>query len=108
MNLKLHKQLMVSFFIVAVPLVAFGIVTILKNKYAKLPVYNNVELNGNANENEKVQHYIQPFDFINQEGNKFSSNELNNKIYVADFFFTSCLSICPQMTNNLKQVQNAF
>ena len=84
---------------------AFAVVTILQNKYEALPVYSG---SLNSNKNEKAPHFIQPFNLTNQDGKNFSDVFLNNKIYVADFFFTSCTSACPKMTNNLKLVQNAF
>ena len=48
------------------------------------------------------------FSFINQEGKTIDSTTIKNKIWVADFFFTSCPSICPKMTEHLKTVQAAF
>ena len=48
------------------------------------------------------------FNFINQDSVAFNQNEVSNKVWVADFFFTRCPSICPAMTNNLQLVQEAF
>ena len=56
----------------------------------------------------KTTHEIPNFSFTNQFGNKVSTKDVENKIYVANFFFTSCPSICIDLTNNLKIVQNAF
>ena len=53
-------------------------------------------------------HEIPNFSFTNQFGDELSSKDVENKIYVANFFFTSCPSICIDLTNNLKIVQNAF
>ncbi len=53
-------------------------------------------------------HTIASFQFTNQEGEAFGSHQLEGKIYVANFFFTSCPSICPKMTNNLVRVSDAF
>lgn len=54
-------------------------------------------------------HYsIPPFEFINQNGERYSNDSLKGKIYVANFFFSSCPSICPAMNFNLKQVQDRF
>ncbi len=44
----------------------------------------------------------------NQFGEAVTEKELENKIYVADFFFTSCPTICPKMANNMVSVQNIF
>ena len=56
----------------------------------------------------KTTHEIPNFSFTNQFGNIVSHKDVQNKIYVANFFFTSCPSICIDLTNNLKIVQNAF
>ena len=56
----------------------------------------------------KITHEIPDFSFTNQFGNVISNTDVQNKIYVANFFFTSCPSICIDLTNNLKIVENAF
>jgi protein SCO1/2 len=53
-------------------------------------------------------HSIANFSFTNQNGKTITQKEYEGKIYVADFFFTTCGSICPKMTTNLVEVQNAF
>ena len=56
----------------------------------------------------KTTHEIPNFSFTNQFGNIVSHEDVQNKVYVTNFFFTSCPSICIDLTNNLKIVQNAF
>lgn len=53
-------------------------------------------------------HTIAPFSFIDQHGDTITEKNVAGKIYVADFFFTSCPGICPKLTKNLKLVQEAF
>ncbi|QKJ31669.1 SCO family protein [Mucilaginibacter mali] len=77
-----------------------------------LPFYNTpdftpVWLNRGDNGYDKV-HTIAPFSFTNQLGQSISNNQLKGKIYVANFFFASCGSICPKMMDNLGDVQQAF
>ncbi len=48
------------------------------------------------------------FSLINQYGDQFDSSQLTGQIYVVEFFFTTCPSICPIMTQNLLKVQTAF
>jgi protein SCO1 len=55
-----------------------------------------------------ITHRIADFSLHNQYGEMVSRNDLTGKIHVADFFFTSCGSICPRMTNNMKIVANAY
>ncbi|OEJ99805.1 SCO family protein [Roseivirga misakiensis] len=53
-------------------------------------------------------HKIPSFSLINQLGEIVTEKSLEGKIYVTDFFFTSCPGICPKMTTNMKLVQEAF
>lgn len=58
--------------------------------------------------NDTLYHQIAPFQFINQNGDSISQVFTANKIYVADYFFTTCKSICPIMSNNLVKVYQTF
>jgi protein SCO1/2 len=53
-------------------------------------------------------HQIPAFNFKDQEGNGISNKTVNGKIYIANFFFTSCRGICPKMTSNMYLLQEAF
>jgi protein SCO1/2 len=57
---------------------------------------------------DTIPHQIPPFSFTDQDGNPFTEQDVAGKIYVADFIFTSCPSICPVMTGNMLKVQQAF
>lgn len=56
----------------------------------------------------KSFHKIPDFDLVNQNGEKVTLKTFENKIYVTDFFFTTCPGICPMMTKNMGLVQEAF
>jgi protein SCO1/2 len=53
-------------------------------------------------------HTIADFSFTNQNGKTVTQKDYEGKIYVADFFFTTCQSICPKMTTNMVDVQKAI
>jgi protein SCO1/2 len=53
-------------------------------------------------------HKISPFKLTNQEGKTITEKTFEGKIYVADFFFTSCPGICPKMTSNMSLIQDEF
>lgn len=53
-------------------------------------------------------HTIAPFSFTNQDGDEISDRTFADKIYVADFIFTTCPGICPQLTRHMTRVQEAF
>ncbi len=57
---------------------------------------------------DTIYHSIPAFQFINQNGDTVSDKNYKGRIYVADFFFTSCKSICPKMSANLAVVQDKF
>ncbi len=57
---------------------------------------------------DTIQHSIPAFSFENQNGKTITNKDYEGKIYVADFFFTSCGSICPMMTSNLSKIQEEF
>jgi protein SCO1/2 len=51
---------------------------------------------------------VKPFSFVNQDGQAVTQEQVNGKVYVSEFFFTTCKSICPRMNTNLKQVYERF
>ncbi|MRH41871.1 redoxin domain-containing protein [Aquibacillus halophilus] len=51
---------------------------------------------------------VQEFEFMNQEGQMFSSNELEDKFWVANMIFTNCDTVCPPMTANMVRLQDKF
>lgn len=57
---------------------------------------------------EDTIHRVAKFQFIDQQGNAVTHQTFEDKIYVANFFFTACPSICPKMTTHLLKVQQTF
>jgi protein SCO1/2 len=57
---------------------------------------------------ESGQHYIPDFALIDQDGKTLGKEQMNGKITVVDFFFTSCPSICPVMSKEMERVDDAF
>ena len=51
---------------------------------------------------------VADFSFINQNGKNISQNDVEGKVYVADYFFTTCKGICPKMNANMRRVYDAF
>ena len=52
--------------------------------------------------------FIRPFAFINQDGKTITEKDVAGKIYVAEYFFTTCKGICPKMNRNMKRVYERF
>jgi protein SCO1/2 len=77
-----------------------------------LPIYNpsmvNPELVDSTVQYISKYHTIADFSFTNQNGKIITQKDYEGKIYVTDFFFTTCGSICPKMTTNLVEIQKAI
>lgn len=77
-----------------------------------LPVFNPSDINPKLVD-ESVQgvtklHRIGSFSLVNQEGKTITEKDYQGKIYVADFFFVTCPTICPKMTKQMERVYNEF
>jgi protein SCO1/2 len=80
-----------------------------EKKQAKLPYYDTPDFTPKWEmSNEKTFHQIRPFKLINQENQDFTEKDMDGKICVADFFFTTCPGICPKMTNSMAAIQKEF
>ena len=77
-----------------------------------LPIYNpsnfNPELVDQSLHDKSRSHTTLDFELINQNGETITEETYKDKIYVTDFFFTRCGSICPIMTDNMAKIQNKF
>jgi protein SCO1 len=51
---------------------------------------------------------VQPFSFTNQDGRQVTEKDVAGKIYVAEYFFTTCRGICPRMNKNMRKVYDKF
>lgn len=84
-----------------------------KNKPFDLPYYNSPDFTPyfltSAHEIEnKIPHKIGNFELKSHHLNNFSNEAIKGKVHIANFMFTSCTSICPIMTNNLKIISEAY
>jgi len=74
-----------------------------------LPIYQPAEVNEKLVDSSVIHvskyHKISDFKLINQNGKEITEEFYKDKIYVADFFFTTCQDICPIMTKNMYQLQ---
>ncbi|OUR94006.1 SCO family protein [Flavobacteriales bacterium 34_180_T64] len=74
-----------------------------------LPIYQpakvNFEMVDSTIQHVSKYHKIADFSLLNQNGNTITQNDYKDKIYVADFFFTTCQTICPIMTDHMALIQ---
>ncbi|WP_345213468.1 SCO family protein [Mucilaginibacter gynuensis] len=91
---------------------AITIFAACKPKQAKLPIYGSREavekIVGGKTVTDTVYKTIPAFRFLNQDSTMIDNHLFDGKIYVADFFFTSCPSICPIMHRNLLKVYEKY
>ena len=88
--------------------IIIGFYNILKPSKV-LPIYQpaqvNVELVDSTIQHQKKYHTIADFKLINQNGDTVTEAFYKDKIYVADFFFTTCQTFCPIMTDHMYEIQ---
>ncbi|MDB4121304.1 SCO family protein [bacterium] len=97
--------------------IVFGVISIIiiaiiyntLNVYQPLPIYQptmvSTELVDSTIQHQKKYHKIADFSLTNQNGKTITQNTYKDKIYVADFFFTTCQTICPIMTDHMVVIQ---
>ena len=76
--------------------------------YYNTPDFTPIFLSENQELKTIVTHQISDFSFVNQNRQIITNKEVEGKVHVANFMFTSCTSICPDMTGNMKLVEEAF
>jgi protein SCO1/2 len=95
-------------FLALCSLIFIGIYALQKPK-KMLPIFAprdvNPELVDSTVQHIGNDHKVSAFRFTNQNGKIITQKEYENTIYVADFFFTTCPTICPKMTNNMVWLQ---
>ena len=92
--------------------ILIGLSSCNQDSKKQLPIYNPVDfklkLVDISMRNVSQNHTVADFSLTNQNGINITNKDYENKIYVVDFFFTSCPSICPIMTNNMVKIQDEF
>ncbi len=99
-------------FIIFFSLIFIPIFIFLIKPKTKLPVYNPADVNpilvDDAVRHISKDHRIANFSLLDQNGDTITQENFKDKIYVADFFFTRCQTICPVMTVNMGDLQEYF
>lgn len=85
------KKLYIGFF-VALALIFYFVLTLV------IPGFGQVK--------SPPVSFITPFSFTNQDGGTVTEKDVQGKVFVAEYFFTTCKGICPKMNNNLRKVYN--
>ncbi|MEY4738979.1 MAG: hypothetical protein RLZZ05_363 [Bacteroidota bacterium] len=110
----MKKTTVLAFLMVTVlPIASYLFVSNLSKDAIKMPrryFYDTVvvKMEKGKKINDTVWHKVRPFKLKNQFGKEVGLEDWGGKIIIADFFFTSCPSICPKLTRNMKKLQTAF
>jgi protein SCO1/2 len=110
----MKKTTILAFLMVTVlPIASYLFVSNLSKDAIKMPrryFYDTVvvKMEKGKKINDTVWHKVRPFKLKNQFGKEVGLEDWGGKIIIADFFFTSCPSICPKLTRNMKKLQTAF
>lgn len=92
--------------------VAIGVGYLMLKPSDELPVYHPNQLDPRlvdpSVKGRAGEHHISDFDLTDQFGGHFTMADVGHRIIVADFFFTTCATICPKMTNQMERVQEAY
>jgi len=119
--LILEKKMDLKFFKKSIPTLAimgvFSVIMIyviytMLTPEKKLPIFNPADVNPKLVDESLLHvrrnHKVSDFNLINQNGDTITQKNYEGKIYVADFFFTRCMTICPVMTTNMGKLQDVF
>ncbi|WP_452225579.1 SCO family protein [Lacinutrix chionoecetis] len=104
---KDYKKFAIGFFILSAVIIV--IIYNILNVEKPLPIWNpesiDTSLVDSTIQHVRKYHKIADFSLTNQNGKTITQNDYKNKIYVADFFFTTCQTICPIMTDHMREIQ---
>ncbi|WP_242120276.1 SCO family protein [Aestuariivivens sediminicola] len=105
---KVYRKFAIVFGIISIIIISLIYRTL--NVYQPLPVYQpamvSTDLVDSTLQYKKKYHKIADFSLANQNGDTITQEDYDGKIYVADFFFTTCQTICPIMTDHMVSIQN--
>ena len=114
MNLKMNKynlSLSIQSILILCLFLSCEGVDRKQSRVSKLPYYNEASFTPIWIEDVSTYenlHKVSSFNLINQNGDSISEKTFEGKIYVTDFFFTTCPGICPKMTSNMEIIQSKF
>ena len=102
-------------FLIVFTLFFIGLGYFISSRYSKLTKlpflgecrYDTVKKDGSFML-DTVHHLVNNFSFTDQNGKTITENDFKGKIYVADFFFTTCKTICPKMTTQMQRVVETY
>ena len=106
------KKFWILFGLLVIPSIAYIYLQTGKNSFKPLEILGPREIQSKIVDgrqvNDTVYHTISGFSLLSQDSSQVSDSIFRGKIHIADFFFTTCGTICPKMSNEMMRVQHAF
>lgn len=103
------KKIFILITILVLPSLFYFLLYTGEHHYKKLPIYGDrtpvAKQDGTF---DTTYHQIPFFELTNQDGETVTRDDMLGNVYVADFFFVTCPTICPKMTTNMKYIQDKF
>ena len=98
-------KLLAPLLVILFPVIFWLLLTRGHNTFKRLPIVGPFEVTAAG---DTIYHTIPHFQFTNQMGKVVSDVDVKGKIYVANFFFATCKTVCPKMNEQVKRLQDAF
>ena len=98
-------KILIPILVLLFPVVFWLVLVKGKNKFKRLPILAAYEV---SSAGDTIYHTIPDFALLNQSGDTISLENVEGKVFVANFFFATCKTICPAMNAQVKRVQEAF
>lgn len=113
MNLSFFKKSIPTLIFLAVfSVIGITVFYQLLDTEERLKIYNPIDVNRKlvdySVKNVRKNHTIADFNLINQNGETITQKDYEDKIYIADFFFTRCQTICIKMAYNMQELQEFY
>lgn len=103
-----RKGFWVTTGLLVVPVVIFYILNAGSQNFKTLPILGERIPPDGVSQMDTLYHTVTDFNGFDQKGKAFSQKDLNNSIYIANFFFASCKDVCPTMNRRLSKVYEKF
>ncbi|TAE80813.1 MAG: SCO family protein [Bacteroidetes bacterium] len=101
-----RKHFLLSLGIILAPILIFYILNTGKQNYMQLPIFGErIEPDG-VTVKDTIYYQVPDFKVTNQRGETITQANVNQGIYLVNFFFASCKDVCPSMNRRLQQVYN--
>lgn len=102
----MKTKIIILVLLLSLPSIFYVVLTTGKHNFVRLPYFGENKIAENGK--DTIYHRIPSFKFVSQNGDTITDKTFDGKIYVADYFFTTCNTICPQMATQLLRIQEKF